>query len=82
VKDLSPSTAIITRKDQIRSKKCNGIYRSKNHNKVLNKNTHYLQGRTGMDRTIYFNRESVLGLARTGLIFTGLQEGAQPGGGG
>ena len=24
----------------------------------------------------------VLGLARTGLIFTGLQEGAQPGGGG
>jgi len=25
---------------------------------------------------------SVLGLARTGLIFTGLQEGAQPGGGG
>jgi len=26
--------------------------------------------------------ESVLGLARTGLIFTGLQEGAQPGGGG
>jgi len=27
-------------------------------------------------------KESVLGLARTGLIFTGLQEGAQPGGGG
>jgi len=27
-------------------------------------------------------RVSVLGLARTGLIFTGLQEGAQPGGGG
>jgi len=26
--------------------------------------------------------ENVLGLARTGLIFTGLQEGAQPGGGG
>jgi len=26
--------------------------------------------------------KSVLGLARTGLIFTGLQEGAQPGGGG
>ena len=26
--------------------------------------------------------ECVLGLARTGLIFTGLQEGAQPGGGG
>ena len=26
--------------------------------------------------------EDVLGLARTGLIFTGLQEGAQPGGGG
>jgi len=25
---------------------------------------------------------AVLGLARTGLIFTGLQEGAQPGGGG
>jgi len=25
---------------------------------------------------------SVLGLARTGLIFTGIQEGAQPGGGG
>jgi len=24
----------------------------------------------------------VLGLARTGLIFTGIQEGAQPGGGG
>ena len=27
-------------------------------------------------------RDIVLGLARTGLIFTGLQEGAQPGGGG
>jgi len=26
--------------------------------------------------------DNVLGLARTGLIFTGLQEGAQPGGGG
>ena len=26
--------------------------------------------------------QDVLGLARTGLIFTGLQEGAQPGGGG
>ena len=25
---------------------------------------------------------SVLGLARTGLIFTGIQEGVQPGGGG
>jgi len=25
---------------------------------------------------------TVLGLARTGLIFTGIQEGAQPGGGG
>jgi len=27
-------------------------------------------------------RGTVLGLARTGLIFTGIQEGAQPGGGG
>jgi len=27
-------------------------------------------------------QDSVLGLARTGLIFTGIQEGAQPGGGG
>jgi len=29
-----------------------------------------------------FSFLGVLGLARTGLIFTGLQEGAQPGGGG
>ena len=29
-----------------------------------------------------FSEKTVLGLARTGLIFTGLQEGAQPGGGG
>jgi len=31
---------------------------------------------------LIFNYTTVLGLARTGLIFTGLQEGAQPGGGG
>ena len=30
----------------------------------------------------WLNGRTVLGLARTGLIFTGIQEGAQPGGGG
>jgi len=35
-------------------------------------------------QTLYLSCDNVvvLGLARTGLIFTGLQEGAQPGGGG
>jgi len=31
---------------------------------------------------VFRDKGAVLGLARTGLIFTGLQEGAQPGGGG
>jgi len=38
-----------------------------------------------LDYGIFFSSKvnvSVLGLARTGLIFTRLQEGAQPGGGG
>jgi len=29
---------------------------------------------------LYFKRKFVLGLARTGLVFTRIQEGAQPGG--
>jgi len=38
-------------------------------------------GAWGSLQTAGFHLISVLGLARTGLIFTGLQEGAQPGGG-
>ena len=42
---------------------------------------HYWVDTTQGDFTVQ-KGQSVLGLARTGLIFTGIQEGAQPGGGG
>lgn len=61
VEDLSPSTAI-TSKDQIRSEKYKGIYRSKTHNKLFKKNVHYLYGKVGGDQTIYLNRESQVNL--------------------